>query len=191
MTIDQGAAFARERRESGRRVVFTNGVFDILHPGHLRYLQHARSLGDALILGTGLTMVDLALSPLTPIPCTTPDDGSRMPTTFSLTPIAMPIAIVGFQPEPAIEPGDSFTLDALTLRVDSAERDAADHLRRFIDPGAGPEAGMDATIGSDRHDEAHVFRAATGSQCRRCAPPGGKLRVRGLWTRADHTGSRR
>jgi rfaE bifunctional protein nucleotidyltransferase chain/domain len=35
----------------GKTVVFTNGVFDLLHPGHLRYLQHARALGDALIVG--------------------------------------------------------------------------------------------------------------------------------------------
>jgi len=40
----------RWRRE-GRRIVFTNGVFDLLHPGHLRYLQEARRLGDALIVG--------------------------------------------------------------------------------------------------------------------------------------------
>ena len=32
-------------------VVFTNGVFDILHPGHVRYLQEARALGDRLIVG--------------------------------------------------------------------------------------------------------------------------------------------
>ena len=32
-------------------VVFTNGVFDLLHPGHVRYLQDARRLGDALIVG--------------------------------------------------------------------------------------------------------------------------------------------
>ena len=32
-------------------VVFTNGVFDILHPGHLRYLREARALGDKLIVG--------------------------------------------------------------------------------------------------------------------------------------------
>lgn len=32
-------------------VVFTNGVFDLLHPGHVRYLQEARRLGDALIIG--------------------------------------------------------------------------------------------------------------------------------------------
>ncbi len=50
-SVEDGAAFARALRDQGRRVVFTNGVFDILHPGHLRYLQHARALGDALIIG--------------------------------------------------------------------------------------------------------------------------------------------
>jgi rfaE bifunctional protein nucleotidyltransferase chain/domain len=44
-------AFAAERRRRGDRVVFTNGVFDILHPGHVRYLQEARALGDVLIVG--------------------------------------------------------------------------------------------------------------------------------------------
>jgi D-beta-D-heptose 7-phosphate kinase/D-beta-D-heptose 1-phosphate adenosyltransferase len=43
--------FARETRAAGRRIVFTNGVFDILHPGHLRYLQAARAHGDLLIVG--------------------------------------------------------------------------------------------------------------------------------------------
>jgi rfaE bifunctional protein nucleotidyltransferase chain/domain len=38
-------------RADGRRIVFTNGVYDLLHPGHIRYLEHARSLGDALIVG--------------------------------------------------------------------------------------------------------------------------------------------
>ena len=38
-------------REAGKRIVFTNGCFDILHAGHVRYLTAARSKGDALILG--------------------------------------------------------------------------------------------------------------------------------------------
>jgi rfaE bifunctional protein nucleotidyltransferase chain/domain len=42
---------AARLRAQGKTVVFTNGVFDLLHPGHLRYLRHARSLGDALIVG--------------------------------------------------------------------------------------------------------------------------------------------
>ena len=39
------------RRAAGAVVVFTNGVFDLLHPGHVRYLQQARALGDMLIVG--------------------------------------------------------------------------------------------------------------------------------------------
>ncbi len=38
-------------REQGKRVVFTNGCFDLLHVGHIRYLQEARNLGDCLIIG--------------------------------------------------------------------------------------------------------------------------------------------
>ena len=44
-------AFVRAARAANRRIVFTNGVFDILHPGHLRYLQAARRHGDLLIVG--------------------------------------------------------------------------------------------------------------------------------------------
>ena len=50
-TIADAVAFASQLRASGKTIVFTNGVFDLLHPGHVRYLQHARSLGDALIVG--------------------------------------------------------------------------------------------------------------------------------------------
>src|SRR5688572_5379431 len=37
-------------RAAGRRLVFTNGVFDLLHVGHVRYLAQARALGDALVV---------------------------------------------------------------------------------------------------------------------------------------------
>ena len=43
--------FAAALRAGGARVVFTNGCFDILHAGHVRYLAAARALGDVLILG--------------------------------------------------------------------------------------------------------------------------------------------
>ena len=42
--------FGRDKR-NGRRVVFTNGCFDLLHPGHIRSLELARALGDVLIVG--------------------------------------------------------------------------------------------------------------------------------------------
>lgn len=47
----EAVAFAERLRATGQTVVFTNGVFDLLHPGHLRYLQAARALGNALIVG--------------------------------------------------------------------------------------------------------------------------------------------
>ncbi len=39
-----------QHRSAGRRIVFTNGCFDILHPGHVRYLAEARALGDTLVV---------------------------------------------------------------------------------------------------------------------------------------------
>lgn len=44
-------AIARNLREQGVRIVFTNGCFDILHAGHVQYLEQARELGDVLIVG--------------------------------------------------------------------------------------------------------------------------------------------
>ena len=51
LDADALAVFVRDARAAGQRIVFTNGVFDILHPGHLRYLQAARRHGDVLIVG--------------------------------------------------------------------------------------------------------------------------------------------
>ena len=50
MSLDRLVAARRALGEAGRRVVFTNGCFDLLHPGHVRYLERARSLGDALVV---------------------------------------------------------------------------------------------------------------------------------------------
>ena len=38
-------------KRNGKKIVFTNGCFDILHPGHLNYLKRARQLGDCLVVG--------------------------------------------------------------------------------------------------------------------------------------------
>jgi rfaE bifunctional protein nucleotidyltransferase chain/domain len=49
-TVD-AVALVAHLRAAGKTIVFTNGVFDLLHIGHLRYLQQARALGDALMVG--------------------------------------------------------------------------------------------------------------------------------------------
>lgn len=51
LTLDEAMQWREQVRERGGRVVFTNGVFDVLHAGHVAYLDWARSQGDALIVG--------------------------------------------------------------------------------------------------------------------------------------------
>ena len=51
MTRSDAVDLVRRARGEGKKIVFTNGVFDILHPGHVRYLRDARALGDLLIVG--------------------------------------------------------------------------------------------------------------------------------------------
>jgi rfaE bifunctional protein nucleotidyltransferase chain/domain len=48
---EAAARWVRGLQAQGQKVVFTNGCFDLLHPGHVRYLEQARSLGDGLIVG--------------------------------------------------------------------------------------------------------------------------------------------
>jgi len=50
-SVSEAVALARSIQAKGGKVVFTNGVFDLLHPGHVRYLYEARRLGDVLIVG--------------------------------------------------------------------------------------------------------------------------------------------
>lgn len=51
LTRKEIAKEAARLKESGKRIVFTNGCFDILHAGHVRYLADARAQGDALVVG--------------------------------------------------------------------------------------------------------------------------------------------
>ena len=58
---------SRRLRAEGRKIVFTNGCFDILHAGHVRYLRQARRLGDALIVGLNSDRSVSAIKPGRPI----------------------------------------------------------------------------------------------------------------------------
>ena len=70
LTLEEAIVrFGREKR-NGKCVVFTNGCFDLLHPGHIRSLEAARSLGDVLIVGLNsdesVRMLKGAGRPVTP-----------------------------------------------------------------------------------------------------------------------------
>ena len=51
ISIDDALSVRARARAAGRKFVFTNGCFDVLHVGHVRYLQQARALGDVLLVG--------------------------------------------------------------------------------------------------------------------------------------------
>jgi rfaE bifunctional protein nucleotidyltransferase chain/domain len=51
VTVSEAAALAERLRAAGRRLVLANGCFDLLHVGHIRYLEAARRLGDVLFVG--------------------------------------------------------------------------------------------------------------------------------------------
>ena len=50
-TLDEIATLSNELQTRGKKIIFTNGCFDLLHAGHVRYLETAKSFGDVLILG--------------------------------------------------------------------------------------------------------------------------------------------
>lgn len=69
VTQEAAARWVRDLQAQGQKVVYTNGCFDLLHPGHVQYLEEARSLGDALIVGvnTDDSVARLAKGPDRPV----------------------------------------------------------------------------------------------------------------------------
>jgi rfaE bifunctional protein nucleotidyltransferase chain/domain len=72
------ASWASDQRAAGRRVVFTNGVFDLLHPGHTRYLADARREGDVLIVAVNSDRSVRAQNKGTDRPITPEDERAEM-----------------------------------------------------------------------------------------------------------------
>ncbi|AQG82543.1 D-glycero-beta-D-manno-heptose 1-phosphate adenylyltransferase [Spirosoma montaniterrae] len=68
LSRQQAAEQAEQWRNSGQRIVFTNGCFDIVHLGHIDYLEKARALGNRLILGLNTdASVSCIKGPLRPV----------------------------------------------------------------------------------------------------------------------------
>jgi D-glycero-beta-D-manno-heptose 1-phosphate adenylyltransferase len=68
LSWETGAATARTWQAEGKKIVFTNGCFDIVHLGHIDYLEKARALGDKLVLGLNTdASVSKLKGPLRPV----------------------------------------------------------------------------------------------------------------------------
>src|ERR1700722_5468866 len=66
--IDILSAQLQNLKLAGKRIVFTNGVFDLMHVGHLRYLSAARALGDALVVAVNTdSSVQRLKGPMRPV----------------------------------------------------------------------------------------------------------------------------
>jgi len=51
LSLNEAALFLEKQKKNGKKIVFTNGCFDIIHKGHIEYLQKAKALGDILVIG--------------------------------------------------------------------------------------------------------------------------------------------
>ncbi len=60
-SLEELKAIVAQLRASGRKIVFANGCFDLIHAGHIRYLRDAKALGDVLILGINSDACVMAL----------------------------------------------------------------------------------------------------------------------------------
>ncbi len=119
---EAAARWVRDLQARGRTVVFTNGCFDLLHPGHVAYLEEARSLGDALVVGvnTDASVQRLDKGPGRPV--ATERDRARVVAALACvdrvvlfgedTPLEL---ITALSPDVLVKGGD-YALDAIVGR---------------------------------------------------------------------------
>ena len=131
--LEQIVALRERWRAEGRRVVLTNGVFDLLHTGHLYYLQKAREQGDALIVALNADASVRALKgPSRPVQ----DETQR---AYALAALSCVDGIVIFR-EPRL------TAEIRALRPDVYTK-AGDYTLEKLDPGErGALEGVGARI---------------------------------------------
>jgi D-glycero-beta-D-manno-heptose 1-phosphate adenylyltransferase len=99
-TLDELQKITDLARSGNRQVVFTNGCFDLLHVGHIRYLEEARSLGDMLIVGVNSdSSIKKIKGPLRPIT----SEGERIELVVSLSCVDYAVLFDTPDPLPLIE----------------------------------------------------------------------------------------
>ncbi|WP_046244318.1 D-glycero-beta-D-manno-heptose 1-phosphate adenylyltransferase [Hymenobacter terrenus] len=116
-TREQLTATLAEWRVQGRKVVFTNGCFDLLHLGHVDYLEQARHLGDALVVGLNTDASVSSLKPGRPIQ----DEVARGRILASLAFVdavvlfgePTPLALIEMVQPDVLVKGDDYAIDGI------------------------------------------------------------------------------
>jgi D-glycero-beta-D-manno-heptose 1-phosphate adenylyltransferase len=120
-SLPETVAWREKLRAEGRRVVLTNGVFDLLHTGHLYYLQQARALGDSLMIALNADASVRALKgPTRPVQ-------SEDERAYALAALACVDAVVIFR-------APRLTAEIRALRPDVYTK-AGDYTLEKLDPG--------------------------------------------------------
>ena len=117
MTREQLPAMLAEWRAQGLKVVFTNGCFDLLHLGHVDYLEQARHLGDALVVGLNTDESVGRLKPGRPIQ----DETARARILASLAFVdavvlfgePTPLALIELVQPNVLVKGDDYAIDGI------------------------------------------------------------------------------
>ena len=128
--VSRGAAtrWTKRLQAEGQKVVFTNGCFDLLHPGHVAYLEQARSLGEALMVGVNTDDSVRRLNKGQGRPVTPEADRARVLAALACvdrvvlfdehTPLAL---ITALQPDILVKGGD-YRLEEIVGREVALER---------------------------------------------------------------------
>jgi D-beta-D-heptose 7-phosphate kinase/D-beta-D-heptose 1-phosphate adenosyltransferase len=116
MSLEEATRWVARLRTTGRTVVFTNGVFDLLHPGHVRYLTEARTQGDVLIVGINSDRSVRALAKAPDRPVTAEAERAEV-----LSALAAVDAVVVFDEETPLEIVSALQPDVLVKGADWAE----------------------------------------------------------------------
>lgn len=155
LLLDQAMQFADAARRSGKRVVFTNGVFDLLHPGHVRYLQAAKREGDLLIIGVNSDRSVRSVKADKsgpPRPITPENERAEILAALDCVDAAVifdeddPAAIVNaIQPDVLVK-GADWALDAIIGR-DAVEARGGKVVRIAIEPGWSTTSIVDKAHG--------------------------------------------
>ena len=117
MTREQLSAAVAGWRAQGRKVVFTNGCFDLLHLGHVDYLEQARHLGDALVVGLNTDASVGSIKPGRPIQ----DETARARILASLSFVdavvlfgePTPLALIGLVQPDVLVKGDDYAISGI------------------------------------------------------------------------------
>lgn len=117
MDRQQLPAVLADWRAQGRKVVFTNGCFDLLHLGHVDYLEHARHLGGALVVGLNTDASVAALKPGRPIQ----DEAARARILAALAFVdavvlfgePTPLALIELVQPDVLVKGDDYAIDGI------------------------------------------------------------------------------